>query len=202
MKSMPETRYTKSGDTYIAYQVMGEGPFDLVLVPGFITHLEMQLENPAIASFFARLASFCRLIRFDKRGTGLSDRLSAIPTLEQRMDDVRAVMDAAGSTRAALLGFSEGGPMSVVFAATYPQRTSALILYGSFARFAWAPDYPWGRTDEQLAASLKWTEENWGQGNLIHRFAPSMSGDEEMRKLMGSSLFQVGSPRSSFPATR
>jgi hypothetical protein len=106
MSSMPETRYAKSGDTYIAYQVMGEGPFDLVFVPGFISHLDMQLEHPLTASFFARLASFCRLIRFDKRGTGLSDRLSGIPTIEERMDDVRAVMDAAGSTRAALLGFS------------------------------------------------------------------------------------------------
>src|SRR5215831_9324665 len=158
MNGTPETRYAKSGDTYIAYQVMGDGPFDLVLVPGFITHLDMQLEQPLYVNFVARLASFCRLIRFDKRGTGLSDRLKAIPTLEERMDDVRAVMDAAGSTRAALLGFSEGGPMSIVFAATYPQRTSALILYGSFARSAWAPDNPWGMTDEQLAVALKMRE--------------------------------------------
>src|SRR5215469_15451134 len=119
MSSMPETHYAKSGDTYIAYQVMGEGPFDLVFVPGFISHVELQMELPAFASFFGRLASFCRVIRFDKRGTGLSDRLSAIPTLEERMDDVRAVMDAAGSTRAVLLAFSQGGPMAIVFAATY-----------------------------------------------------------------------------------
>src|SRR5262245_17045002 len=152
MSNMPETRYAKSGDTYIAYQVMGEGPFDLVFVPGFISHLEVQMELPAFASFVGRLASFCRLIRFDKRGTGLSDRLSAIPTLEERMDDVRAVMDAAGSTRAALFGFSEGGPMCIVFAATYPERTTALILYGSYARGAWAPDYPWRATDEQFEA--------------------------------------------------
>ena len=185
MSSMPETRYAKSGDTYIAYQVMGEGPFDLVFVPGFISHLDMQLEHPLTASFFARLASFCRLIRFDKRGTGLSDRLSEIPTIEERMDDVRAVMDAAGSTRAALLGFSEGGPMCIVFAATYPQRTSALILYGSFARDAWAPDYPWGKTDEQLAAILSSREENWGQGKSVDRFMPSLAGDEELRKFDG-----------------
>ena len=185
MSSMPETRYAKSGDTYIAYQVMGEGPFDLVFVPGFISHLEMQLELPLTASFFARLASFCRLIRFDKRGTGLSDRLSAIPTIEERMDDVRAVMDAAGSTRAALLGFSEGGPMCIVFAATYPQRTSALILYGSFARDAWAPDYPWRTTDEQLAAILRSREGNWGQGNSVDIFMPSLAGDEELRKFVG-----------------
>ena len=109
MISTPETRYAKSGDTYIAYQVMGEGPFDLVFVPGFISHVEMQMEMPLNATFFAKLASFCRLIRFDKRGTDLSDRLAAIPTLEERMDDVRAVMDAAGSPRAAIFALSEGG---------------------------------------------------------------------------------------------
>jgi class 3 adenylate cyclase/pimeloyl-ACP methyl ester carboxylesterase len=185
MISMPETRYAKSGDTYIAYQVMGDGPFDLVFVPGFLTHLDVQMEQPLYASFMRRLASFCRLIRFDKRGTGLSDRSSGIPTLEERMDDVRAVMDAVGSTRAAILGMSEGGPMSIVFAATYPQRTSALILYGSFARWAWAPDNAWGRTDEQLEAGLKMREETWGQGNFIDLFMPSLAGDEELRKLVG-----------------
>jgi class 3 adenylate cyclase/pimeloyl-ACP methyl ester carboxylesterase len=194
MSSTPETRYAKSGDTYIAYQVMGNGPFDLVLVPGLISHLEMQLELPIYASFMAALASFCRLIRFDKRGTGLSDRLKAIPTLEERMDDVRAVMDEAGSTRAALLGFSEGGPMSIVFAATYPQRTSALILYGSSARFAWAPDNPWGATDEQLAVALKWREEAWGQGKTIDRFMPSLAGDQDLRRLFGRTERASSSP--------
>jgi class 3 adenylate cyclase len=185
MSSMPETRYAKSGDTYIAYQIMGEGPLDLVFVPGFISHLEMHLEMPLTANFFARLASFCRLIRFDKRGTGLSDRLSGIPTLEERMDDVRAVMDAAGSTRAALLGMSEGGPMCIVFAATYPQRTSALILYGAFARAAWAPDNPWGTTDEKQEAFDKARDENWGQGKSVDAFMPSLAGDEELRKFAG-----------------
>jgi pimeloyl-ACP methyl ester carboxylesterase len=194
MTNMPETRYAKSGDIYIAYQVMGEGPFDLVFVPGFISHLEMQLEQPLYASFFARLASFCRLIRFDKRGTGLSDWISAIPTLEERMDDVRAVMDAVGSTRAALLGLSEGGPMCIVFAATYPQRTSALILYGTSAREAWAPDNPWGVTDEQLAATLKSREENWGQGKSVDRFMPSLAGDEELRKLVARAERASASP--------
>ena len=194
MISMPETRYAKSGDTYIAYQVMGDGPFDLVLVPGFISHVEMQLEQPLYASFMRRLASFCRLIRFDKRGTGLSDRLKEIPTLEERMDDVRAVMDAAGSTRAALFGFSEGGPMSILFSATYPQRTSALILYGSYARAAWAPDNPSGLNDEQLAAALKTTEETWGQGNSVIRYMPSLAGDEEFRKLLGRTERASASP--------
>src|SRR5262249_7814109 len=117
--------------------------------------------------------------------TGLSDRLSGIPTLEERMDDVRAVMDAAGSTRAALLGMSEGGPMSIVFAATYPQRTSALILYGAFARAAWAPDNPWGTTDEEQEAFDKARDENWGQGKSAYAFMPSLAGDEDLRKFVG-----------------
>ena len=185
MSSMPETRYAKRGDSYIAYQVMGTGPFDLVLVPGFISHLDLQMEQPALVSFFSRLTRFCRLIKFDKRGTGLSDRVSGIPTLEERMDDVRAVMDAANSSRAALFGFSEGGPMSILFCATYPQRTSALVLYGSMARYAWAPDNPWGRTEEQLAARLTSIEQTWGQGKSVDLFCPSLSRDEEMRKYFG-----------------
>lgn len=182
MSDIPETRYAKSGETYIAYQVMGDGPLDVVFVPGFISHVEMQMESPYSASFFGRLATSCRLIRFDKRGTGLSDRLGAMPTLEERMDDVRAVMDAVGSSRAALIGMSEGGPMSILFAATYPQRTAALILYGTIARAAWAPDWPWGRTDEQFAAVLSSTAENWGRGNLVDAFSPSLAGDMEYRK--------------------
>ena len=185
MTSMPDTRYAKSGDNYVAYQVMGEGLFDLVLVPGFVSHLDLQMEWPLAANFVKRLSSFCRLIRFDKRGTGLSDRAGPIPTVEERMDDVRAVMDNVGSERAALLGFSEGGPMSIVYAATYPQRTSALILCGAFARWAWAPDNVWGRTEEQQAAGLKLIEEKWGQGNSIDSFAPSLSDDQELRKWCG-----------------
>lgn len=196
MSSTSETRYAKSGDTYIAYQVMGEGPFDLVFVPGFISHVEMHMEFPPYASFFGRLASFCRVIRFDKRGTGLSDRLSAIPTLEERMDDVRAVMDAVGSTRAALLALSEGGPMSILFAATYPERTTALMLYGSFARGAWAPDYPWRVTDEQLEAGLKEMEGRWGQGKTLDRYMPSLAHDGELRKFQGRVERASASPRA------
>src|SRR5205823_2575810 len=129
----PETRYARSGDVRIAYQVVGDGPLDLVFVPGFVSNIDMLWEM-ALAQFFSRLASFSRLILFDKRGTGLSDRDVGIATLEERMDDVRAVMDAAGSKSAALFGFSEGGAMSLLFAATYPQRARALVLYGSFAR--------------------------------------------------------------------
>jgi pimeloyl-ACP methyl ester carboxylesterase len=185
MSTMPDTRYAKSGDTYIAYQVMGEGPLDLVFVPGFVSHVEMQMELPLSESFFARLAAFCRLIRFDNRGTGLSDLISAGQLLEERMDDVRAVMDAAGSERAAMLGFSQGGTMSMLFAASYPERTSSLILYGSYARYAWAPDYPFGKTDEQIRSGLKWLEDNWGLGHSVDTFMPSLAQDAALRKWAG-----------------
>src|SRR6267378_4560979 len=160
----PQTRYTRSGDVNIAYQVIGEGPLDLVYVMGWVTNLEAFWQEPSVARFFQRLASFSRLILFDKRGTGLSDRvpISELPTLEQRMDDVRAVMDAAGSERAALFGVSEGGPMCALFAATYPKRTSALVMAGSYARRKSAPDYPWGMTEAEVEAFIEHVEESWG----------------------------------------
>src|SRR6266436_5073011 len=174
---LPETRYAKSGDVHIAYQVIGNGPIDLVFVPRFISHVDHVWDEPRWAGFLERLASFSRLICFDKRGTGLSDRVSAVPTLEERMDDVRAVMDAVGSERAALLGISEGGPMSLLFAATYPERTAALMLYGSFARSAWAPDYTWGRTQEEFEALIAGVRETWGTGAMHQRLAPSLADD-------------------------
>ena len=175
----PETKYTKSGDFNIAYQVVGDGPLDLVWVRGSVTHLELAWEDPSTARFIRRLASFSRLIMFDKRGTGLSDRVSVneLPTLEQRMDDVRAVMDAVGSERAALFGSSEGGAMSVLFAATYPQRTSALVLYGVFARFP-AKDL----TAEQLQPILDAMERSWGQGTNLAMWAPSQAQDPHIQQ--------------------
>jgi pimeloyl-ACP methyl ester carboxylesterase len=146
---LPETQYARSGDVYIAYQVTGTGPVDLVLVPGYVSHLELQWKMPGFASLLRDLSSFCRLIRFDKRGTGMSDPISGAPTLETRMDDVRAVLDAAGSERAALYGLSEGAAMSILFAATYPERTAALVVRSAFPRRMWAPDYPWGRTEDE-----------------------------------------------------
>jgi len=199
---MPETRYAKSGDAHIAYQVMGSGPFDLVLVPGFISHLEIQLEEPRPARFFERLSSFCRLIRFDKRGTGLSDRIGAMPTLEERMDDVRAVMDSVNSKQAALFGFSEGGPMSILFAATYPRRTSALILCGAMARSAWAQDYSWGRTEEQFAARLKLVEEAWGHGRSAGLYAPSLASNEEYKRWTGRFERASASPGAALALLR
>ncbi|HST17907.1 MAG TPA: adenylate/guanylate cyclase domain-containing protein [Gaiellaceae bacterium] len=158
----PETRYAKSGDVSIAYQVVGEGPFDLVYVPGAISNVDLIWDDPARAEFFARIASFCRLITFDKRGTGASDRVAGIANLETRMDDVRAVMDAAGSERAAIVGSSEGGPMSILFTATYPERIAALVVYGSLPRFVWAPDFPFGQPlDEYERDAEEWARE-WG----------------------------------------
>ncbi len=165
-------RYAKSGDVNIAYQVTGDGPLDLVLVSGFFSHLEIQWEWPALAHFLDRLGSFTRLIRFDKRGTGLSDRGVGLHDLETRMDDVRAVMDAVGSEQAALFGYSEGGPMCVLFAATYPERTRALVLYGTYAKRLWSDDYPWAPTPDERAAVARDLEENWGETSDISTMLP------------------------------
>lgn len=176
----PPTQYARAGETSIAYQVVGDGPIDLVLVLGFATHLEVQWEAPPLARFFERLGSFSRLIIFDKRGSGLSDPVSEVPTLEQRIDDVRAVMDAAGSERAALFGISEGGPMSVLFAATHPERATALALYGAMARTTEAPDYPWGSpADALLESAAEFIAPYWGREakGTVELFAPSLADD-------------------------
>ncbi len=198
----PETRYAKSGDVHIAYQVVGEGPLDLVWVPGFVSHLEYDWEWPPAARFFQRLASFSRLIRFDKRGTGLSDRLSEIPTLEQRMDDVRVVMDAVGSERAALFGVSEGGPMSILFAATYPERTVALLIYGSYARRSWAPDHPFGLNDEQWDRIFTAIERDWGGPMGIEIWSPSAARDERYKQWRATYLRLAASPGAALAVMR
>ena len=200
----PETRYAKSGDVSIAYQVTGEGPFDLVHVPGFVSHVELAWQVPDIADFNGRLASFSRLIRFDKRGTGMSDRVSGAPTLETRMDDVRAVMDAAGSERAALLGVSEGGPMSILFAATYPQRTLALVLYGTFARDLWAPDYPWGTPREDYRREIAEEETAWGTPEHAAQVAQALapSADQEGRRALATMIRQSASPGAAAALSR
>jgi pimeloyl-ACP methyl ester carboxylesterase/DNA-binding CsgD family transcriptional regulator len=176
---LPETRYARSGDVHVAYQVVGDGPFDLVFVPGFVSNLEHQWEEPGFSHLLFRLAAFCRLILFDKRGTGLSDRVPVtdLPSLEQRMDDVRAVMDAAGSKRAALLGVSEGGPMAMLFAATYPERTRALVLYGAYAHFFSAVMPP-----DRLAAFIRRAGSDWGAGHMLTHFAPGMLANERFRQ--------------------
>jgi pimeloyl-ACP methyl ester carboxylesterase len=170
----PETLYAKSGDLNIAYQVVGDGPFDLVYVPGWVSNIDLAWEKPKPARFLERLASFSRLILFDKRGTGMSDRVSndRLPTLEQRMDDVRAVLDAVGSKNAALLGHSEGSSMSVLFAATYPDRSRALVLVGAFAKRLRTDDYPWAPTLEERLATIEEVERNWGAGFDLTDYAP------------------------------
>jgi pimeloyl-ACP methyl ester carboxylesterase len=194
MAVKPETRYARSGDVNIAYQVVGEGPRDLVLVPGWVTNIDVFWEEPRAAAFLRRLASFSRLILFDKRGTGLSDRVADMPTLELRMDDVRAVMDAVRSPRAALVGYSEGGPMCTLFAATYPERTSALIMIAAFARRIWSPDYPWGPTREEWARYVEQYTAGWGGPVGLDVRAPALSQDARFRDWWARFLRSGASP--------
>jgi pimeloyl-ACP methyl ester carboxylesterase len=193
----PETKYTRSGNIHLAYQVVGKknGP-DLVLVPGWVSNIEAFWEHPSMAHFLKRLAGFSRLILFDKRGTGLSDRVndSELPTLEQRMDDVRAVMDAVGSERATLFGYSEGGPMSILFAATYMPRTTGLICYGTYAKRQWSPDYPWAPTPEKRQEWLDMLEKDWGSATDLSELAPSVANDLSFRKWWSSFLRRSASP--------
>lgn len=173
----PDTHYARSGDVRIAYQVVGRGPFDLVFVPGFISNLDHYWEEPTLARFLTRLGSFSRLILFDKRGTGLSDRIGNLPTLEERMDDVRAVMDAVGSQAAALFGISEGGAMSMLFAASYPARTRALVLYGTYGHFS-----SWVLPPEKFATFLDLIDKSWGTGESLKNFAPGKLGDDAFKR--------------------
>lgn len=172
-----DTHYARSGDLRIAYQVVGQGPLDLVFVPGFISNLDLYWDEPNMAHFLSRLSSFSRLILFDKRGTGLSDRLGNLPTLEERMDDVRAVMDAVDSKRSALFGISEGGAMCMLFAATYPERTQALILYGAYADF-----HTWVLPPDRFEQFLGRIDQSWGQGESLSAFAPTKMTDERFKQ--------------------
>jgi pimeloyl-ACP methyl ester carboxylesterase len=198
--SEPETRYVKSGDAHIAYQVVGDGPVDLIVVRGYISHVEVAWESPALAAFYRRLASFCRLILFDKRGTGLSDRVpeDRLPTLEQRMDDVRAVMEAVGSDRAALLGASEAGPMCLLFAATYPERTLGLLLWGCFAHYDWRLGFIgryWG--GDTVDEALDRLEREWGDGGDLAAMAPSLAGDDAARRAWGRAQRLAATPTAA-----
>ena len=199
---LPPTRYAKSGGVNIAYQTVGIGPRDLVLVPGWVSNLDVFWEEPALARMFTRLASFSRLILFDKRGTGLSDRVHDMPSLEVRMDDVRAVMDAVGSQRAALLGYSEGGAMCALFAATYPDRVSALIMDGAFSRRTKAPGYPWGPTREQFLAFAEEVERDWGGAVGMETRWPSQVRDERCRQWWARWLRSSASPAAAAAVLR
>lgn len=193
----PETRYARTADgVSIAYQVVGDGPLDLVWVPGWVSNVETSWDEPTLARLLEGLARFSRLILFDKRGTGLSDRVpdTQLPTLETRMSDVTAVCEAVGSKAAALVGASEGGAMSILFAATYPERTSALVLIGAFARRRPGPDFPWGRTPEQYAAVMREIETHWGGPVGLDLRAPSRAHDPRFRDHWARYLRSGASP--------
>lgn len=200
----PETMYARSGDVNIAYQVIGEAPIDLVFVMGWVSHLEYFWREPSFARFLLRLATFARLILFDKRGTGLSDRvpLNELPTLEQRMDDVRAVMDAVGSERAALCGVSEGGPMCSLFAATYPEKTLALVMIGTYAKRIRDDDYPWAPTTEQRQHFFAEMREQWGGPVGLEERAPSVTGDPKFREWWATYLRMGASPGAALALTQ
>jgi class 3 adenylate cyclase/dienelactone hydrolase len=195
----PPIRYAENGDVHIAYQVVGDGPFDLVCVMGAITNLNVLWDDPEYRRFCERLASFSRLILFDKRGMGLSDRVRA-GTLEERMDDVRAILDEIGSESAALMGISEGGPMSILFAATYPERTRAVVLVGGEVKEETTDDWPWGESTREkfdAAVDIDRVVERWGKGGGIDYFAPSRAGDERLRQLAGRMQVESASPHDA-----
>ena len=187
---LPETRYARSGKVSIAYQVMGDGPIDLLMVPGLLSHVEFFHEFPGYTDFLRRLAAFARVISFDKRGQGLSDRVANSPTLDERMDDLDAVMGAMGISRAALFGYSEGAAMSALFSATYPERVSHLVLFGGFARFTNSDDYTDMYSLEQMVRGVKY----WGSGSSMKLFAPSLAGDTEAIKHWGKGERLIVSP--------
>jgi class 3 adenylate cyclase/pimeloyl-ACP methyl ester carboxylesterase len=195
----PEVRYAKSGDVSIAYGVVGDGPFDVVFVGGWVlSNLTAHAWSGSAAEFFTRMASFCRLILFDKRGTGLSDRDTGIPDLQTRMDDIRAVMAAVGSTRAAIVGVSEGGPMTILFAASYPEKTAAVVLYGSLASYVRAPDYPWGLTaaewDQEIRAMVTFVGTPEWMTERQELFAPSTLHDEAATRWWREWILTSASP--------
>jgi pimeloyl-ACP methyl ester carboxylesterase len=200
----PKTQYTRSGDLHIAYQVVGEGRLDLVYVPGWVSHVELAWEEPTLASFLRRLASFSRLILFDKRGTGLSDRVpnDKLPTLEERIDDLRAVMDAVDSERAAIFGFSEGGNLSAFFAATYPERTKALVLFGTFAKRIWSSDYPWAPRPEDRERESETLEREWGELMDLEYYVPSKAGDQAFLRRLATYFRRSASPGAAVALLR
>ena len=177
LSMQPDTRYAKSGDVHIAYQVFGEGSVNLVFAPPFVSNVENYWDEPDFARWLLGLGSYARVVMFDKRGTGMSDRVAEVPGLEERMDDLRAAMDAVGMDQAALLGISEGGPLTALFAATYPNRCRALVLYGSFARFS-----SWFPTEEALAAFFGYADRSWGTGGSLPHFAPSRANDPAFQR--------------------
>lgn len=198
----PETRYVKSGGVSVAYQVTGAGPFDLLYVQGWVSNLDYAWESPRLTHVLQRLGSFCRLVRIDKRGTGLSDRNVGFPTLQERADDVRAVLDAIGSRRTVLFGSSEGGVLCMLFAATYPERTEALVLHGAYAQGLWSPDYPWAKTREEMEEELTEIERKWGEPWDLGRGAPSLVNDTHEQQWFAAYLRNSASPSDAIALWR
>lgn len=203
---MPPVRYAMSGAVHVAYQVLGEGPIDLILSRQAVSQLEVSWEEPSLAELFRDFAGFSRLILFDKRGTGLSDRDVGVATLEDRMDDLRAVLDAVGSRKAVVLGGRDGATLSALFAATYPERTLALVLWGGMARGVWAPDYPWAPTAEQWEARIQRDEKDWGTAPHVGRWAeevaPSRREDADFLAWLGRMIRSGASPSAGVQLAR
>ena len=203
MQLKPRTQYAQSGHINIAYQVIGEGSMNIVYIPGWVSNIDMMWYNPELSDFLYQLSKVGRVILFDKRGTGLSDRISDLSTLEERMDDIRAVMDAVGSEEAILFGHSEGGSASLLFAATYPERTKALISFGVFAKRRYAEDYPWAPTDEERQAIYDMIEQDWGSGDMdLASLAPSKADDPVFMDWLASYFRSGASPRAALVLTK
>ncbi len=199
----PATQYTKSGRINIAYQVFGDGPIDLVYIPGWVSNIDLIWECPELVDFFRKLGKVARVILFDKRGTGLSDRVVDLSTLEERMDDIRAVMDAVESEKAVLFGHSEGGSVSALFAATYPNRTLSLIAFGIFAKRRYSPNYPWAPTDEERQKVYDMIEKSWGSGDMeLESLAPSKADDPRFMKWLASYFRSGASPSAAMVLTK
>ncbi|MFK7787455.1 MAG: alpha/beta fold hydrolase [Crocinitomicaceae bacterium] len=199
----PETRYTKSGDVNIAYQVFGSGPLDLVYIPGWVSNIDWMWACPELVDFLTELGEIARVILFDKRGTGLSDRLVKFPTLEERMDDIRAVMDAVDSLEAVLFGHSEGGSVSALFAATYPNRTVALMAFGIFAKRVYSPDYPWAPTTQERQVVYDMIEKGWGSAKMnLESLAPSMANDSVFMDWLANYFRSGASPSAALLLTK
>jgi pimeloyl-ACP methyl ester carboxylesterase len=203
---VPEIRYARSGDVAIAYQVVGNGPVDLILVTGFVSNILYAWEQPRVVGFFEQLAGFARLIRFDRRGSGLSDRPRDVPTLETRMDDVRAVMAAVGSTRAVVVGTFEAAPMTALFAATYPERVGALVMFNPLAKGVWSPDYPWALTHDEWVRELEELEAGWGTEDyfdrILRRSFPSVADDRSFRQWFANVMRYGASPGAALTIHR
>lgn len=199
----PATQYTKSGRINIAYQCFGSGSMDLVYIPGWVSNIDLMWACPSLAHFLLELGKICRVILFDKRGTGLSDRISELSTLEDRMDDIRAVMDAVGSEKSILFGHSEGGSVSALFSATYPQRTIALITFGIFAKRRYSPDYPWAPTDQERQQVYDMIENSWGSGDMeLETLAPSRANDPEFMDWLAQYFRSGASPSAAMVLTK